>query len=68
MKKKDLFAYLDAWEFSELGEISIAIMEYFRDFVEKDPDYQPSYWELAYYSELAEEYINQKTQNLYLNY
>lgn len=43
MKKKDLFAYLDAWEFSELGEISIAIMEYFRDFVEKDPDYQPSY-------------------------
>lgn len=68
MKKKDLYAYLDAFTFSEIAEIEMAVSDYFREFVEKDEDYQPSWWEIAYYAELAEEYVNEKTRFLELNY
>lgn len=60
MKKQDLFAFLDAYSFVEEWEIEMAIEEFFRRFVEKDEEFTPSYWELAYYSELASEYINKK--------
>lgn len=56
-KKSDLFEYLDWVHFVNIWEIEMAIADYFRDYVEKNPDYQPSWWELAYYSELAQEYI-----------
>lgn len=63
MKKTDLFAYLDAYHFVDLGEVEMAVADFFRDYVEKNENYQPSRWELAYYSELADEYI-QKQKNL----
>lgn len=60
MKKQDLFAYLDAFSFVSIWEIEMAIEDFFREFVEKNEKFSPSYWELAYYSELASEYINKK--------
>lgn len=65
--KKDLFAFLNAYYFTEPWEVEMAICSFFREYVEKDEDYQPSYWELAYYSELANEYI-EKNLNLFLPY
>lgn len=57
MKKQDLFAYLDAFSFVSIWEIEMAIEDFFREFVEKNEKFSPSYWELAYYSELASEYL-----------
>ena len=64
LKKSDLFSYLDWISFVEFWEVEMAVNDFFRKYVEKDENFQPSRWELAYYSELAEEYINKKQINL----
>lgn len=58
--KNDLFWYLDiytfVWDFEVLG----AIEDFFRECVEKNENYSPSYWELLYFQELADEYIKDR--------
>lgn len=61
--KKDLFDYLDEFSFVDDWEIPMAVNDFFRDYVEKDENYQASYWELLYFQELAEEY--QAKRNIY---
>lgn len=56
-KKSDLFSYLDWIKFVNMWEIELAISDFFREYVEENPDFQPSRWDLSYYSELAKEYI-----------
>ena len=65
MTIKDLFQFLDWFYFVEEGEITMAVNDFFRDYVEKDKHYQASYWELIYFQELAEMY--QKEKNLTFN-
>ena len=60
MKKEKLFNYLDGYYFVEESEITLAINDFFRDYIEKDENYQASYWELIYFQELAEEYIKER--------
>ena len=57
MQKTDLFNYLDAYSFSGVSDITMAVEDYFRENIEKDEKWTPSYWELAYFSELAREYM-----------
>ena len=52
-KKSDLFSYLDWIKFVNIWEIELAISDFFREYVEENPDFQPSRWDLSYYSELA---------------
>ena len=65
MTLKDLFQFLDWFYFVEEEEITMAVNDFFRDYVEKDKNYQASYWELFYFQELAEMY--QKEKNLTFN-
>lgn len=62
--KKSLFEYLDWISFSEeeieAGCIVGAIEDYYREYVEENEAFSPSYWELAFYTELSEEYLKQK--------
>lgn len=60
MEKSDLYNFLDGFYFVEESEVTMAVNDFFRDYVEKDENYQASYWELIYFQELAEEYINDK--------
>lgn len=60
MKKEKLFSYLDGYYFVEESEVTLAINDFFRDYIEKDENYQASYWELIYFQELAEEYIKER--------
>lgn len=64
MKKKDLFAYLDAIHFVDFGEVEMAVADFFREYVEKTEDYQTGYGDLVYFSELATEYVESKKLNL----
>jgi len=57
MKKSNLFEYLDAYSFAWKTDITMAIEDYFREYIEKNEKRTPSYWELAYFEELAEEYM-----------
>lgn len=58
MTKKDLFEYLNGYNFVAKNEILMAICDFFRENELIDQD--PSYWELAYYWELGDEYIQLK--------
>lgn len=58
MKKENLFNYLDAYSFAWKTDIMIAIEDYFRESIEKNEERTPSYWELVYFWELAEEYMD----------
>ena len=60
--KNDLFNYLDIYTFVWDFEILGAIEDFFRECVEKNENRSPSYGELLYFQELAEEYI--KNRNL----
>ena len=39
MKKEKLFNYLDGYYFVEESEITLAINDFFRDYIEKDENY-----------------------------
>lgn len=58
--KDDLFLYLDTYAFVWDFEICGAIEDFFRVCVNQDENRQPSYWELLYFQELAEEYIKDR--------
>ena len=65
--KNDLFDYLDiytfVWDFEVIGAIENFFREInLRESKAKNEDRSPSYWELLYFQELAEEYI--KDRNL----
>lgn len=56
--KQDLWNYLDWFSFSTREEIAMAVCDF---FVEEMGILNPSYWELAEYDELADEYVAQAT-------
>lgn len=58
--KDDLFWYLDTYAFVWDFEILGAIEDFFRVCVNQDENRQPSYWELLYFQELADEYIEDR--------
>lgn len=58
--KNDLFWYLDTYVFVWDFEILGAIEDFFRVCVNQDENRQPSYWELLYFQELADEYIEDR--------
>lgn len=53
--RKRLFDFLDGYTFVDINEIAMAINDYFNW-----EDSNPSYWELAHYGFLAEEYAERK--------
>ena len=60
MTKKNLFNYLESYCFTYGYEVTGAIEDYFREYVEKNDNFSPSYWELIQYYNLAREYANKK--------
>ena len=56
--KKDLFEYLDGYDFISREEIAMAVCDF---FIEEVGIINPSYWELVQYDELADEYVAQAT-------
>lgn len=56
--KQDLWDYLDGFSFATREEIAMAVCDF---FVEEMGVLNPSYWELAEYDELADEYVAQAT-------
>jgi len=54
--KKDLFEYLDGYDFISREEIAMAVCDF---FVEEMGVLNPSYWELWEYDTLADEYIKE---------
>lgn len=63
MTEKGLFNFLDWFNFFDNLELLGAIEQYFRGYVEKNESFTPSYWELAYYWELADKYKEAKKIN-----
>ena len=57
IKKSDLFNYLDQYSFSWKSDITMAIEDFYRENIEKDENYTPSRWEIAYFWDLAEDYM-----------
>lgn len=57
---KDLFEYLDVYTFVDGSEVTMAVNDFFRDYIEKDDNFQASYGELIYFQELAEDYIKDR--------
>lgn len=43
MQKTDLFNHLDAYSFSGVSDITMAVEDYFRENIEKDEKWTPSY-------------------------
>lgn len=60
MEKKDLFEYLNGYNFVNESEVNMAVCEF---FMENMWIMDPSYWELLEYWELASEYIKEKKLN-----
>lgn len=60
MNTKKLFEYLETYCFEYWYEVVWAIEDYFREFIEKDENFFPSYWELLEYYNLAREYAHKK--------
>ena len=56
--KQDLWDYLDGFSFATREEIAMAVCDF---FIEEMGVLNPSYWELAEYDELADEYVAQAT-------
>lgn len=56
--KQDLWDYLDGFSFATHEEIAMAVCDF---FMEKMGIFNPSYWELIEYDELADEYVAQAT-------
>ena len=54
--KQDLFDYLDGFSFVSREEIAMAVCNF---FVEEMGVLNPSYWELAEYDALADEYVKE---------
>jgi len=54
LTKQDLWNYLDWINFVDLDEIYMAVNDF---FVEYAKIFNPSYGQLAYYTELANEYV-----------
>ena len=57
---KDLFEYLDVYTFVDGSEVTMAVNDFFRDYIEKDDNFQASYGELIYFQELADDYIKDR--------
>ena len=57
MTKKDLFDYLDWFSFVHDEEVCMAVADF---FMEEMGVFNPSYWEILEYWELATEYIKSK--------
>lgn len=57
---KDLFEYLDVYTFVDDSEVTMAVNDFFRDYIEKDDNFQASYGELIYFQELADDYIKDR--------
>ena len=58
--KKAIFNYLEGFCFTYWYEIILAIEEYYRENIEKNEKFSPSYWELIQYQNIAREYANKK--------
>lgn len=54
--KQDLWDYLDGFSFVSREEIAMAVCDF---FVEEMGVINPSYWELAEYDALADEYVKE---------
>lgn len=61
MDKKNLYEYLDAFNFINKNEIYIAINDY---FMENFEILNPSRWELREYQKIGDEYIKEKNLKL----
>lgn len=57
MTKKDLFDYLDWFTFVNDEEVWMAVADF---FMEEMGVFNPSYWEIIEYWELATEYMKNK--------
>lgn len=55
LSKEDLFAELDVFSFVNREEVWMAVFDFYND-----ENTSPSWWELAEYDELAEEYIESR--------
>lgn len=52
--KKNLRDYLDWYDFTSREEIAMAVCDF---FIEEMGVFNPSYWELIEYDQLADEYV-----------
>lgn len=55
-----LYGFLDWYNFIDSGEIIMAIEEFDRENVENNQLFCASYWELAYYWKLCDNYIRHR--------
>lgn len=57
--KQDLWEYLDGFSFVSREEIAMAVFDF---FMEEMGVFNPSYWELREYDQLADEYIKNRNR------
>lgn len=57
LTQKDLYEYLDQYNFVSKDEIYLAINDFFTENFE---NFEPSYWDLLYYWQLQDEYMQDK--------